>query len=969
MKSSQSTRPNTLDIDQWRAVFAQVDDALDSESITASEPALEGHSTGRPSASTITSSSAATHSEDDAVDAIVRRWRASTTLNSRTAERASLDEFPGALSLAQPKRDLVLGRYRLLERIGQGGMGSVWRAERTDGLYDAQVAIKLLGSLALSAHARARFAQEGQILARLKHPNIAGLLDAGITADGQRYLVLELIEGVALKDYVEQQSMNANQRLQLFRQLLDAVAFAHERLVIHRDIKPANILVTASGTLKLLDFGVAKLLVEDPDEASLTQVHGSAYTEAYAAPEQIRGDPPTVVADVFSLGMIVLELLTGKRATWASAKRKANPGDHPEELSQISPGDLRAILRKSLEVAPEDRYRSVAALDDDVRRFLRSEPVAAYAAGTRYNAAKFIRRNRFAVGATGAVMLSLIVGAAAATWQWREAKSQAARAEAVQEFMAQMFEETDPENARGKKMTAQDLLDRAAARLATEFKDQPEVRASLQARMGNNYNALGEHVKARVQLESAVSLFEASGRVGDPLYLDALYSLIEARKEEREFDAVLLIAEKLRRAARNAFGEPNRWLGQTLGELSWIATISGDAVKGEAIAREAIRQQLSYAKRTDALGLSIASNLTEALINQSKYAEARDFVASKLAAGAVEKGYSLTDRMVDRYTLARMDYVLNRYPQAVIALQPLVDEMGRHMGIKHPRTMNARNLLAQAMVGADFYDEGVSVQRSNLRIAYAKENANETEDHESAAMEELVLAKLLVMSQPAVAESYAAKGLAFFEKKYERPTWTRERARWILSDALFHRRAEGDAEAQLDTTITNMQLLPAYAGHASYADALQTRALIRAAQSRLDEAASDIAAACLIFETRLPPGAAQTTYCKFYALWIDARRSGRAAPTAEVANVKTRMLELIPATHRSYDTMLAMLTLPEQGVEFVITGDYGAVIWPLSLVDMPIRTWRDLRCYDFKRRIPGREVQIPRSTSSAPTCK
>ena len=229
MKSSQSTRPNTLDIDQWRAVFAQVDDALDSESITASEPALEGHSTGRPSTSTITSSSAATHSEDNAVDAIVRRWRASTTLNSRTAERASLDEFPGALSLAQPKRDLVLGRYRLLERIGQGGMGSVWRAERTDGLYDAQVAIKLLGSLALSAHARARFAQEGQILARLKHPNIAGLLDAGITADGQRYLVLELIEGVALKDYVEQQSMNANQRLQLFRQLLDAVAFAHER--------------------------------------------------------------------------------------------------------------------------------------------------------------------------------------------------------------------------------------------------------------------------------------------------------------------------------------------------------------------------------------------------------------------------------------------------------------------------------------------------------------------------------------------------------------------------------------------------------------------------------------------------------------------------------------------------------------------------------------------------------------------
>ena len=935
MKNTNTSRPKTLDVDQWRDVFARVDGLLDASHETLSETIND--------ANTSHAGSNAANASDDAVDSVVRRWRDATQLNRLTLTQLRNNALgnalgnAGATTLTQPKADLVLGRYRLLERIGQGGMGSVWRAERTDGLYDGEVAIKLLGSLALSAHARARFAQEGQILARLKHPNIAGLIDAGITDDGQRYLVIELIDGVAINDYVEKNALDMRQRLQLFRQLLDAVAFAHERLVIHRDIKPANILITTNGTVKLLDFGVAKLLVEGED-AALTQAHGSAYTEAYAAPEQINGDAPTVVADVFSLGMILLELLSGKRATWANAKRKAKPGDHPEQLSKISPLDLRAIVHKALEVAPEDRYRSIAALDDDVRRFLANEPVAAHITSAGYGIKKFIRRNTLAVGATSAVILTLIVGASVATWQWREAKAQTTRAEAVKEFMARMFEDTDPQNSRGKIITAQDLLDRSAARLDTELQDEPEVRAELQARIGNNYNALGEHVKARVQLERAVVLFETAGSVRDPLYLDALYGLLEARLEEREFVEASSAAEKLRARAREAYGEPNRWLGRALGQLSWIATQSGDAVMGERLAREGLAQQLAFAKGTDAHWLSIASNLTEALIQQGKYLEAREMAATSVTQGGSVAAYSLSDRMVNRYNLARMDYVLNRYPQAVAELQPLVDEMGRHMGIKHPRTMNARNLLAQSLVAAGFDAEGIDVQRANLHIAEAKENAKETDDHQGVAFEELVLAKLYVMSAPVIAESYATRGLNFYDSKYERPTWTRERARWILSDAFLHQRRFKKADEQLAITLTNMQSLPGAEGHAIYADAMQTRALLRTAQSRFDEAAEDITTACAVFEKRLPSGVEQITYCKLYAAWIESKRTG-APPTAGFSQIKAQAIELIPANRKSYEAMLAMVSLIERRGAPVNDPEKDAVRWPISLSDMPMGVW------------------------------
>ena len=241
------------------------------------------------------------------------------------------------------------GNYRLIEPIGQGGMGSVWRGERTDGLYQSQVAVKLLGSLALSAHARARFAREGELLARLTHPHIARLLDAGLTDDRQRFLVLELVVGQDITTFVKAAGLDQRATVALFRQVLAAVAFAHSQLVVHRDIKPGNIMVTTSGQVKLLDFGVARLLDSDETEGNLTHVVGAAYTEAYAAPEQLRGDAVGTAADVFSLGCVLHQLLVNEAPHWPLPKRELVPGMLPAPVANpLFTTDVHAITQKRL---------------------------------------------------------------------------------------------------------------------------------------------------------------------------------------------------------------------------------------------------------------------------------------------------------------------------------------------------------------------------------------------------------------------------------------------------------------------------------------------------------------------------------------------------------------------------------------------------------------------------------------------
>ena len=279
-----------------------------------------------------------------------------------------------------------IGAYTLVSPIGHGGMGTVWLATRSDGRFDGNVAIKLLNLGLLGRAGESRFAREGQILARLRHPNIAHLLDAGVAAMGQPYLVLEHVDGAHIDEYCVRHGLDVRARVRLFLDVLAAVAHAHANLIVHRDLKPSNVLVTADGQVKLLDFGIAKLLDADAGLASTTVQGGPAFTPSYAAPEQLTGAPITTATDVYSLGMLLYALLGGSLPSRGGtpAEWLASAVEHElPRLSCVAPngqalrGDLDNIVAKALKKVPGERYASVSAMADDLRRYLRHEPVAA----------------------------------------------------------------------------------------------------------------------------------------------------------------------------------------------------------------------------------------------------------------------------------------------------------------------------------------------------------------------------------------------------------------------------------------------------------------------------------------------------------------------------------------------------------------------------------------------------------------
>ncbi len=410
-----------------------------------------------------------------------------------------------------------IGPYRVLRRIGRGGMGEVLLAERADGLFEQRVAIKLLRRGMASDDVLARFARERRILARLEHPHIARLLDGGATEDGRPYFVMELVEGEPITAYCRSRSAPVSERVRLLLDACDAVAAAHRSLVVHRDLKPSNVLVTAVGNVKLLDFGIAKVLGGDdtggPDVDTRTDLR--LLTPAYAAPEQILGEPVTAATDVWALGALAYELLTGTLpqrregrspsalAAAAAAETVERPsqrvaGEPLERVPVAQPtesdrrrferqlrGDLDNVLVTALRREPERRYGSVTALAGDFRRHLEGRPVKARPDTLSYRTAKFIRRNRVGVAAAGLVVLSLVGGLVAAGRQRARAESNARaaaaharRADAVKEFLIGLFEIADPEQSGGA-LPASALLDQAGRRLETELAAEPEIQADL----------------------------------------------------------------------------------------------------------------------------------------------------------------------------------------------------------------------------------------------------------------------------------------------------------------------------------------------------------------------------------------------------------------------------------------------------------------------------------------------------------
>ncbi|CAN5470601.1 hypothetical protein BH11PSE9_BH11PSE9_06270 [soil metagenome] len=486
----------------------------------------------------------------------------------------ALPELP-ALGPEAPAEQLAagatVGPYRLLAPLGEGGMGVVWRAERADGTVKRGIALKLPRAVWGGAFAE-RLAREREILAGLEHENIARLYDAGLDAQGRPYLAMELVEGESIDAYCRSHALDVPARVALLLQAMAAVAHAHARLVVHRDLKPGNILVGRDGRVRLLDFGVAKLLEGDRTHATaLTALSGRALTLDYASPEQIADRPLGTGSDVYSLAVVAYELLAGrkpyrlKRGTASELEEAIASAEIPlasavadgPALRRQLRGDLDAILNKALKKQPDERYLTMDAFAQDLRRWRDGEPVQARPDGLSYRTVKFVGRYRLQVAAAGAVALALVGGTAVALWQAREAQRAAATAEAVQGFIESVFnanssDQADPYAARAT--TARELLDRGAERIDRELASVPEAQLRLYNLLAQMYvgMALNERGMAlnRRSLALATRLYGADSDVAlrpaveIGLDLDAL-----GRRDEAL--AILLQADSAARSRRN----------------------------------------------------------------------------------------------------------------------------------------------------------------------------------------------------------------------------------------------------------------------------------------------------------------------------------------------------------------------------------------------------------------------------------
>ena len=368
---------------------------------------------------------------------------------------------------------LEIGAYTLERPLGHGGMGSVWLARRTDGRFEGHAAVKLLNLSLLSGAGQERFRREGSMLARLEHPDIARLLDAGVSRGGQPYLVLEYVDGDRLDAYALKHDLSQDDRIRLFVRVLEAVGHAHANLIVHRDLKPSNILVKADGSVKLLDFGIAKLAGDEIDSAAITVDGGRVFTPQFASPEQARGETITTATDVYALGVILYMMLSGNHPTGLDGGTAAHVVRQLLEVepTPLKPRDLGAIVGKALKKDPSERYQNVESFADDLGRYLRHEPVSVARDPAFYSARKFARRHRAGVAISAAIAAVLIAATTFSVAQMREARRQRdaallarQRADAQVEFGSMLMSQLGE-----KPMTVREILDRARVGLDRQF--------------------------------------------------------------------------------------------------------------------------------------------------------------------------------------------------------------------------------------------------------------------------------------------------------------------------------------------------------------------------------------------------------------------------------------------------------------------------------------------------------------------
>ena len=614
------------------------------------------------------------------------------------------------------------GPYRLLRLLGQGGMGEVHLAERADGVFEQRVALKLVPHP--TPGLIQRFVQERQILARMEHPNIARLLDGGIGEHGVPYFAMEYVEGMPISRYVAERQLDVVATLKLFLHVCDAVQYAHRNLVVHRDLKPSNIFVAADATPKLLDFGVAKVLsTTDVDPAhTATRV----FTPDYAAPEQLMGLPVTTATDVYSLGVVLYELLTGVKPF--SFNRKTAPDQATERMDVSAPsasrsasidsqrrrqlrGDLDRIVLTMLAREPERRYGTVEAMSNDIRRFLGGLPIAARGDSASYRLRKFVRRNRIAIAASLLVATALVSATIVSARQAHRANLQAQRAETVKAFLVGVFNVVNPDENGGESISARKLLDNGVARVDSEMASQPALHAELTDMFGNLYFDIGDEKRAEELLKRAVELSEHLD--DDPtLYPKSLTDLGQMERRRGDY-ANALAHDAAARDRANALGRKDLAIDARR-ELAESLEAKGDFPGAETELRAILTDDTALRGEADKeIGLDL-HNLA-LLLDETDHRDE----AAKLYERALGIARATHSQMSTAVATILNDYALllqnnsdfagaERMMRQALAIHIKVE------GPDHPQTIESLNNLATILNGEGRFDESMVILQQAL---------------------------------------------------------------------------------------------------------------------------------------------------------------------------------------------------------------------------------------------------------------
>ncbi len=713
-----------------------------------------------------------------------------------------------------------VGPYRLLRELAQGGMGVVWLAERADGAFEREVAMKLPRAEWLAPGMLQRMARERRILAGLNHPHIAQLHDAGLTAEGRPFLALEYVVGEPIDAYCARSALDPRARIRLFVQVIETVAFAHARLVVHRDLKPSNVMVTAGGSVKLLDFGIAKLLEGDATsggETAPTEVGARALTLPYAAPEQILGQPISAATDVYALGVMLYELLCGarpyrpslgSRAALEEAIVNAEPAPPSRAAADrghaaVLRGDIDTIVMKALKKAPAQRYESATAFADDLSRFLSHQPVRARPDSRWYWTRKFVVRNRAAIGAASAVAAALVATTSAALWQAGTAREAAEQANTIKEFVLSTIKQGDPVASVGNRAADLALLTAAESRIEAELSNRPELALEVRLAIGAAYANRGEYARAGASLRKAIeearrrlphdnlTRLAAQVKMADQLVIDGAQA-------EQDLDAAIATLRGLGQRgapllvdALLARHKLWRWTGNPEAALK-------DGLEALALAR-------SDAVHDDGRALVAANDLAATLSSSGRATEALQIIEPAYRQGRERAGVPAADpRLIEAQSWYGRALCHTGNPAAGLPLVEAAERLARqHHGAEAHITGVALMNLAFARHFAGDLKHALGPIAEAHRIAALREPVD---SHLRALRRTYAIELSLLAGNTRLAEQAIALTpfglLAGPERFRERLPWiNRAQAAWLE----LEKGLPGHAEPELDEVVAKLE--------------------------------------------------------------------------------------------------------------------------------------------------------------------